>query len=187
MDKILELLESLPPTAVAAAALILAALLGGLVFVKLGAIHYRARIARRSDRGRRLEDRAGRLLAAAGFHILGEQVPGEVTVRVDGEEIRSTVHADFIVRKGGVLYAADSKSGAAAANPGRTEARRQLLEYCLVYGCDRGLIVDMERESIREVELDYPCPIEPGLGRAGAFFLSLFSAGLGALAAWAVQ
>jgi len=156
MDKIVELLESPQGPFFLMTLLALAALLGGMLFLKARSFLSRSRSTARSQRGKRLEGRAGALLAADGFRVLGEQVPGEVGLFVNGKRATSTIHVDFLARRGGLLYAADSKSGDAAANPPRADVRRQLLEYCLTYDCDGALLIDMENHRINEIEFDYP-------------------------------
>jgi len=180
MDKIAEFLAGPQGPAVAAGALLLAAVLGGVLALKARSVAAAFVITRRARRGRRLEGRAGKILEDRGFTILGEQVPGKIRLRVDGEPFESTVHADFIVRKGGRLFAADSKSGAAVENPAAAGVRRQLLEYCLTYGCDRALLVDMEDRRVREVEFDSLLPGK-ALGPVGTLLLAFLAALAGAL------
>ncbi len=61
-----------------------------------------------------------------------------------------TLCADFIVRRRGRLFAADSKTGRAAR---ATDAatRRQLLEYMLAFAVDGVLLVDPEAGRVVEV------------------------------------
>jgi hypothetical protein len=182
MDKIAEFLQGPQGPAVAAGALLLSALAGGLLALKARSVAAVFAITRRGRRGRRLEGRAGAILENQGFTILGEQVPAKVRLRVDGEPFESTVHADFIVRRGGRILAADSKSGAAAENPAAAGVRRQLLEYCLLFDCDGALLVDMEERQVREVEFETDLLPERSLGPAGFILLVLIAAAGGAFA-----
>ncbi len=184
MDKIVEILQGPRGPLIAAGVLLAAALIGGLVFLKVRAIVAVGRIARRSRRGKKLEGQAARLLSAKGYSVLGEQVPAEIRLRIDGAETRSTIHVDFIARKGGRLFAADSKSGAAVESPGRAEVRRQLLEYCLAFGCDGGLLVDMENRRVREVDFGTMLAARGGLGAAGALCLALCAGLVGVAVGW---
>jgi len=184
MDKITEILKS-EKGVLLAAALVGAVLFGGILFLWLRSFLFRSLAAARARRGRRLEGRAGKILARNGFEVLGEQVPAEIRLRVDGRKVSTTVRADFIARKRGRLYAADSKSGAASENPARADVRRQLLEYCLAFGCDRALMVDMENKTIREVEFGFPLHGGGGIGPGAVFACSLL-AGLAGLVAGAV-
>jgi hypothetical protein len=186
MDKIAEFLQGPQGPVVAAGALLLAAVLGAVLALKARSFVAVRLITRRARRGRRLEGRAGRLLEERGFSVLGEQVPAKIRLSVDGEPFESTLHADFIARRGGRLFAADSKSGAAVDNPAAAVVRRQLLEYCLTYGCDRALLVDMEDRRVREVEFDPALIPERGLGPAGMILLVLLSALAGGLVAAAL-
>jgi hypothetical protein len=186
MDKIVELLESPEGPLFLTALLAVTALLGGVLFLKVRAFISRSRGTARSRRGRRLEDRAGSLLAAEGFRVLGEQVPGEIGLFIDGERVTSKVHVDFLASRGGLLYAADSKSGDAAANPPHADVRRQLLEYCLTYGCDRALLVDMENRRINEIEFDYPGLNDRKPGTAAWPFILAILTGLAGLLAGGV-
>lgn len=183
MEKILEALEGPNGPWIALAALAAAALLGGALFLKIGSFFARVRIAGRARRGRRMEGQARRLLEESGFTVLGEQVPQQVTVFVDGEKSTTTLHADFLVKRKGRLLVADSKTGAEAACPPSARVRRQLMEYCLVYGCSRALLVDMENLRIREMAFDYSLPMNKGIRPAGALILCLLSLLAGFVAA----
>jgi len=185
MDKIVEILQGPRGPLIAAGALLAAAFMGGVIFLKVRAVVAVARIARRSRRGKKLEGKAAKLLSAKGYTVLGEQVPAEIRLRIDGAETRSTIHVDFVARKGGRLFAADSKSGAAVESPGRAEVRRQLLEYCLAFGCDGGLLVDMENRRVREVDLGSLLTGRAGRGAAGGFFLTLCAGLIGVAVGWA--
>ncbi len=182
MDKIVRILESPNGPAVAAGVLALAALCGGVFFLHVRSLLHGIRARLRSRRGLRLEGLAGRVLEREGYKILGEQVPGHVSIRVDGKNVKTTVHADFLAKKGGEIFVADSKSGAASTNPASAEVRRQLLEYCLVYGCRRALLVDMEKHCIRNLEFDFPFFAEKGIGWGAAILLALLAATLTAAA-----
>ncbi len=184
MDKIVEILQGPEGPLIAAGALVTAAIVGGLVFLKVRSAVAVGRIAHRSRRGKRLEGQAARLLSAQGYSVLGEQVPAEIVLRIDGEKSRSTIHVDFIARKGGRLFAADAKSGAAVASPGRAEVRRQLLEYCIAFGCDRGLLVDMENRRVREVDFGATLSVRTGIGATGALLLAGLAGLAGLLTGW---
>ncbi len=181
MEKIIEILEGPNGTWIAAFSLAAAALLGGAIFYRVAVLLSRIRISAKARRGRRMEGAAKKLLEENGFTVLGEQVPQHVAVLVDGERSETTLHADFIVKKGRRLFVADSKTGADAASPPAARVRRQLLEYCLAYECDSSLLVDMDSRTISEVEFDLP--LQRGISPGGALILSLFSLLLGALAA----
>jgi|GEM_PF-1087325 len=181
MEKLFPLLETPLGLAVGLTAVALVFLAGTALILKARSWLIRNQIMQRAERGRRLESRAGKLLSAEGYRILATQVPGEIRFTVNGEEVNTTVHADFLVKKQGCLFPADSKSGAAAIHPARAEVRRQMLEYCLTYGCDRALVVDMEEHQIYELGFDIPRMNRRGFGLTATLLLVLTSALAGAL------
>ncbi len=107
----------------------------------------RARV-RRAQRGER---DARVLLEDRGFVVLEEQARGSWTVRVDGEEHRVDLYADMLVRRDGLTYLAEVKTGALAPDPTRPSTRRQLLEYLLAFQPHGLLLVDVEAGQILDV------------------------------------
>ena len=70
----------------------------------------------------------------------------------EAREVRSRV--DFLVKKKGLLYVADVKSGDLAPEPTYPPTRRQLLEYILVFEADGALVVDPALGIVREVSFE---------------------------------
>lgn len=109
---------------------------------------------RRLDTARSGENRAAALLRAAGFEILEQQPTCVWPIAVDGITTNVESRADFLLRRGGLLFVADAKSGQRAPDPRLPATRRQLLEYLLVFEVDAVLLVDTERGVI--LTLDFP-------------------------------
>jgi hypothetical protein len=126
--------------------------LGVVVGLLLARARTRARAARSRDLGRRGQDRAGRLLRAAGYRIVGTEVVGEGFILVDGETVGYRVRADFLVRRWFRRYVAEVKGGAESAAPGNRATRRQLMEYARVFRVSGVLLVDADAGRVHRVE-----------------------------------
>jgi hypothetical protein len=108
------------------------------------------------SRGRNLraqagERRAEKVLARRGFVVVERQARRSWRLRIDGEEFQTELRADLLVRKDGLLYVAEVKTGRIAVDPAFPATRRQLLEYFLAFSPDGLLLVDPEAESVVEV------------------------------------
>ena len=111
----------------------------------------RRRIARHRALGRLGEARALGLLDKAGYQIESEQASSHLEVIIDGARQTCLVRADFIVRKRGKRYVAETKGGEVSASLTTAATRRQLLEYTLAFDTDGVLLVDAARGEIHEV------------------------------------
>ena len=111
----------------------------------------RRRIAKHRALGRRGEARALTLLSKAGYAIEAEQVSSHLKVEVDGALQTCLVRADFIVKRRGRRYVAETKGGHLSASITTAATRRQLLEYTLAFDTDGVLLVDAARGAIHEV------------------------------------
>lgn len=112
----------------------------------------------RASRGRqrvaaRGEGRAEALAEAAGFTVLDRQVSQRWWIQVDGEHREVLSRVDLLLERDGLLYVADVKTGQQAPDPTFPATRRQLLEYILAFDADGALILDMQSQAVREVEL----------------------------------
>ena len=137
------------PEPIPAAGLLALGLVLGLLLARA---RTRARVARSRDLGRRGQDRAIRILARAGYRVIGTEVVADGLIRVDGEEITYRVRADFIVRRWFRRYVAEVKGGAESAAPGNRATRRQLMEYARVFRVSGVLLVDADAGQIHRVE-----------------------------------
>lgn len=106
---------------------------------------------RRRERGLLGEQQAEVLLRRWGFRILERQAERIVRMEVEGEEWECPVRADFLVERDGRSWVVEVKTGQRAPDPSTSGTRRQLLEYCLVFGSDRLLLLDMETQSLRTI------------------------------------
>lgn len=140
--------------------LALAALLAILGFSILSRIIgqlYRNWVARRrAARASRGERRAERFLEASGYRVLDKQVPACVSLQVDGELVEFAIRADLIVERDAIRYVAEVKTGDAAPRLSNVATRRQLLEYSVAFASPTILLVDVERNQIREISFLAP-------------------------------
>jgi hypothetical protein len=122
--------------------------------------YQRARLRRalreRARRGAEGELEAEPLLRRLGYRIEARQAVGTWTVHVGAEPREVQVRADFLVRRGSRLLAADVKTGRLAPRIESAATRRQLLEYRLAFEVDGVLLVDVENGQAQEVEFTLP-------------------------------
>jgi hypothetical protein len=135
---------------------LLAAVLGLLALALLLALmRERGRASRASRqrvrRAQRGESDARALLEALGYTVIEEQLRGDWTVEVDGEDHRVEVIADLLVERDGWRFIAEVKTGDLAPDPLRPATRRQLLEYLLAFEPDGMLLVYMVHERVHEI------------------------------------
>jgi len=112
------------------------------------------RMKRRFRHGAQAEREAVKFLQRQGYRILAAQLEESIVVYVDGTPQRSSVRADFLVRKGWKRYIVEVKSGQQGTMR-LPNVRRQLLEYKLVYRPDGVLLLDMEHRRLQEVRFAY--------------------------------
>ncbi len=112
------------------------------------------RSLRARRRGRRAADGeidAERLLRQSGYRVLARQQAITWQLESDGDEIEVELRADLLVERDGRSFVAEVKTGDQAPSISTAATRRQLLEYLVAYETDSVLLVDVEREEIREV------------------------------------
>jgi hypothetical protein len=105
----------------------------------------------RFRRGIAAEHRAVVLAKRAGYRVIGTQVPGTVTILVDGHPRSLDVRADMLLERGFRRFIAEVKTGRIAPDPSSRSTRRQLLEYTHAFDADGLLLFDMEKERIHEI------------------------------------
>lgn len=132
-------------------ALILVALVGVWIGLRLARRIRAWRSRRRTRRGIAGESRALRLLTRRGYAIVESQPPTTGALLVDGERLEFEVRADAIVERKRRRYVAEIKTGRAASVRSR-HTRRQLLEYAVLYDADGVLLVDATRGVIHAIE-----------------------------------
>jgi len=128
------------------------AIVGILVFWQCYKWWRAMRLKRKVVRARRGERRALDLLEANGYEILEVQKRVPVCTKLDGKECKTYIAADALVRKKGLVYVAEIKTGTEATKVTHAPTRRQLLEYFCVFQPHGILLVDMEQEKIHTVE-----------------------------------
>ena len=101
-------------------------------------------------KGRKGEYKAIEILEKAGYEILKEQNKLEGKFNFDNNSLEYIVRPDFLVRKDGVKYFAEVKTGN-AAEINNINTRRQLLEYSYLSNFNTTILVDMERKKIVKV------------------------------------
>lgn len=162
---------------------IVVVLLLALVIARLRREHRRAEALQQAEEERQAqrvaraaaakagEANAEEVLTAAGYEVISRQHPEQAIIRIDGQETRFALRIDLIVRKDGLTYIADVKTGSVATSPRHGATRRQLLEYMLVFQAAGALLVDMDSRAIHSLEfvnygvgaltLPSPVPSEP--------------------------
>lgn len=149
--------------------------LGGVVYHGIAMTYRRWLTARRFKRGLLAEKQAAKLLRRYGYKILAAQLKETIIVYVNGEPQKSTVRADFLVRKGWKTYIVEVKSGQQGTIK-QVATRRQLLEYKLVYEPDGIILLDMEHHNLQKISFAYTKQHRNIWWRYGVF--SIFSGAL---------
>ena len=138
------------PLFVALAALLAAAL---LVYLTLAIRRWwKARVlARRMGLAADGEALAERWLEARGHRIIQRQASRRCTMHINGRVAEFDVRADLIVDIEGEEALVEVKTGE-AADPRLPATRRQLREYCAVFGVDRVFVFDASAQRLHEIE-----------------------------------
>lgn len=110
----------------------------------------RARV-RRAARAQAAERDALSVLSEHGFVVLGRQVRQSWGLVADGDPLRFTLIADYLVERGGKRWVAEVKTGERALDLRHGPTRRQLLEYRQAFGADGVLLVDAEGRRLHDV------------------------------------
>ena len=87
-------------------------------------------------------ERALKLLRQQRWRVVSTEVTQRAVLEVDGDHVPYLVRADAVVERKGRRYVAEFKHGAEASRPETRAARRQLLEYALLFGVDGVVLVD---------------------------------------------
>jgi hypothetical protein len=151
-------MQQVSPTTAAIVASVLGLALGAWLALALRRTRETLRARAHNARGRRAENAAAKLLESNGYRIVGRQDRKTYVVRQGETDQKVELILDFVVEKGGERFAAEVKSGGAAAGIERADTRRQLLEYQLVLGTKRVLLVDPERSLITTLAFPIPRP-----------------------------
>jgi Holliday junction resolvase-like predicted endonuclease len=151
-------MQELSPTTAAIVASVLGLVLGAWLALALRRTRETLRARAHNARGRRAENAAAKLLESNGYRIVGRQDRKTYVVRQGETDQKVELIIDFVVEKGGERFAAEVKSGGAAAGIERADTRRQLLEYQLVLGSKRVLLVDPEHSLITTLAFPIPRP-----------------------------
>jgi hypothetical protein len=153
-----------------------------VALVQTARLRWRAFVLRRrAARARDGEARARDLLARRGYDVIAEQPSAEWSVRLGGEQQTFVVRADYLVARGGRVFVAEVKTGAAAPALATRATRRQLLEYACAFAADGVLLVDADEGRVDAVGFELPRPRPRP--RAAAFALGLVVGAALALAA----
>lgn len=112
----------------------------------------RRAMRRRFENGAEGEKAARTLLVRSGFTIVGAQVAGGYVLAIDGEAIRISLRADYVVAKDGARFVAEVKTGDVAPRIETATTRRQLLEYQHAFDVDGILLVDADARRISRVD-----------------------------------
>lgn len=134
----------------------------------------------KADHGREMEDRAGDMLKAHGYQAISQHPEVTYVWTIDGRDKSVTVTPDWLVRKDGLTFLVEVKTGD-QANPNQAKIRRQLLEYYLFGNADGVVYFDADRNIAKEVRF-------PALVRAQTplwmWFTLLISVTIAIFALW---
>lgn len=108
---------------------------------------------RRIRGGYAAESQAERTLEGQGYLIIERQPTARWCVWVDGKSTTVELRADLRVARAGEQYLVEVKSG--DKDLSEAALRRQLLEYAVIFGRQRLLLVDRRGKRVREVELPW--------------------------------
>ena len=101
--------------------------------------------------GRLGEKKARMLLKKNGYEIVEEQVTLKGKF-LENKKMKSFfIKPDFLVKKKNEVFIAEAKTGKSASIYNRY-TRRQLLEYASNYRSENVLLIDVDKNSIKEVE-----------------------------------
>ena len=125
-------------------------ILGMILLITASRRYKRYKVRKMLKRAKSAEKKAVVLLQKWGYTILDVQLKETVVITIDGKPHESTVRADVLVRKGFKRYIVEIKTGQ-QTSPTLPNVRRQLLEYYLVYQPDGMLLLDMEKEKLKEI------------------------------------
>ena len=142
----------------------------------------RRRIHSKADHGREMEERAGDMLENHGYQAISQHPEVTYVWTIDGQDKSVTVTPDWLVRKDGLTFLVEVKTGH-QANPNQAKIRRQLLEYYLFGNADGVVYFDADRNTAKEVR--FPAVIRTHTP-LWMWFTVLISASMGIFALWRV-
>lgn len=102
--------------------------------------------------GKKLEQKAERILMRKGFKKIAYQKPYSYTLKVDGKKHTIKVIPDFTATKRGRFCVIEVKSGKSAPSIYNENTRRQLLEYDYALSPYTTYLLDMENEVLKEIK-----------------------------------
>lgn len=155
---------------------ILGIIVGGFLLYTIFKSLRKNRLRHKMNRARKAEGRALKFLTASGYEILDVQKRVPFVTFVDGKPYKNSIQADYVVTKAGCRYVVEVKTGEEATQVTNTQTRRQLLEYFLIYRPDGILLLDMERQVIREVNFQVDLPLW-SKGPSFMIYLMVFALG----------
>jgi hypothetical protein len=135
---------------------LVAAIAAWLLFLVLRNWWARRQIIGKASRGRRIEDKAGDVLAGLGYAVITQHPSVPYTWTLDGEPMVVKATPDWLVKKDGKTYLVEVKTGA-QANPKSAKTRRQMLEYYLYGNVDGVLYFDGDTGVLQSVS--FPTPV----------------------------
>ncbi|MGB0403451.1 MAG: hypothetical protein ACPGEG_05090 [Salibacteraceae bacterium] len=109
---------------------------------------------KRLKKGKEAESDAKLILKKTGYQIHDYQPQLNYEFLADQENVKVNITPDYLVKKDGIVYVVEVKSGEVASNPNYAATRRQLLEYSLVSEHPL-LFVDMETKLIHKIKFPF--------------------------------
>ncbi|RPH07617.1 MAG: hypothetical protein CBC53_001175 [Alphaproteobacteria bacterium TMED93] len=97
------------------------------------------------------EKKARKLLIRNGYEILKEQIIIKGKLLDNKRKKSYFIKPDFLVKKNNIVYVAEVKTGKSASIK-NIYTRRQLLEYATNLNTKKILLVNIDKESINQIE-----------------------------------
>ncbi|MBO8137283.1 MAG: hypothetical protein H0Z40_04005 [Desulfotomaculum sp.] len=137
---------------------ILGIVFGGLLVYYLIRLLQSFKLKHRYKKSKKAEAAAQKYLEQQGYSIIAQQKRVPIITKIDSKSFKNHVKADFIVKKDGLKYVVEVKTGKQVEKPTSAGIRRQLLEYYLIYRTNGVLLLDMENKRIHAVEFEIEMP-----------------------------
>ncbi|MCL0081385.1 hypothetical protein M1N64_04075, partial [Peptococcaceae bacterium] len=138
---------------------ILGLILGAILGYYLTKFWRTYKLKRQLKTAKRAEKNAEAFLKQQGYAVIATQLRVPVTTKIDGHSYQNHVKADFIVKKKGLKYVVEVKTGEQVERPTSASIRRQLLEYYLIYRTDGVLLLDMKNKKLYTLEFQLKTPL----------------------------
>lgn len=161
---------------------VLAVLLGGLIFVILLQRHRlsapKRRLTLSRKQGAEGEKIAAEWLQKKGFKDIQSQQVFQSYFEINGQEKEFQIKPDFLASKDGFEWIIEVKTGS-AASPASIPTRRQIREYAQLFPHCRYALFDGNAKKLHEISFERSTPHSPSLKLLLTMMLLSFLMGVG--------